>query len=326
MQNKYLQILTVYPYKLKMKSKERKDMEFDVEKERLRWALSDEEFEENVNEIFGELALTATPTEKPVYSLVGGQAGSGKSALVSKRYRELQGKAIIIDQDELRPKFPRDKYRQIRENYTERQEFLILNPYIAKIIRAIITRAKKDGYNIIVESALQDVDDFIRQMNGIREVGYRTELDILAVPELEANISMLTRYCYYIQKDGECRRNTRINPQATENIMKSIRKISEANVTDDIKVYVRGDSLGELPKQIYSFLEAGKTESPLEAFIRGKKESEERALRDFCNKYEEIERILKPREDTIQLEKLQQLKEQYLKLYKGAKESDDGNR
>lgn len=301
-------------------------MEFDIEKERLRWALSDEEFEENANEIFGELALTATPTEKPVYLLVGGQAGSGKSALVSKRYRELQGKAIIIDQDELRPKFPREKYKYIKENYTEREEFLILNPYIAKIIRAIIERAQKGRYNIIVETALQDVDDFIRQMNSIRKSGYGTELDVLAVPELEANISMLTRYCYYVQKYGECRRNTRINPQASKNVMNNIRKIDEADVTDDIKIYVRGNTEVELPCQEYSFLENGEKESACEAFMRLKKEEEKKTLRYFKDKYEEIEKILKLREDTLQLEKLQQLEEQYLKLSKDIEESKDENR
>ena len=33
--------------------------------------------------------------------------------LVAKEYQELTGNAIIIDQDELRTKFPKEKYKEI---------------------------------------------------------------------------------------------------------------------------------------------------------------------------------------------------------------------
>ena len=99
-------------------------MEFNAEEERKKWQLKDEEFEQNINDIFGELSLCAEKTANPSFVIVGGQAGSGKSLLVSKEYQDLVGNAIIIDQDELRTKFPKEK--QIQDNYTEREEFLIL--------------------------------------------------------------------------------------------------------------------------------------------------------------------------------------------------------
>ena len=63
-------------------------------------------------------------------------------------------------EDELRTKFPSEKYKQILKNYTEREEFLILNPYIADLIQAIIKKAQEKNYKIVLESALQDVAAF----------------------------------------------------------------------------------------------------------------------------------------------------------------------
>ena len=103
-------------------------MEFNEEEEREKWQLTDEEFEANANEIFSQLALCAKESPSPTFIMVGGQAGSGKSALVAREYENIEGNAIIIDQDELRTKFPQEKYRQIHDTYTEREEFLILKP------------------------------------------------------------------------------------------------------------------------------------------------------------------------------------------------------
>ena len=124
-------------------------MEFNVDEAIEKWGLTDEEFDENMNEVFGQLALFNEKTENPSFILVGGQAGSGKSALVAKEYQRLGENAIIIDQDELRTKYPKAKYQQIHDNCTEREEYLILKPYISKAILALKTKAEECGYNII---------------------------------------------------------------------------------------------------------------------------------------------------------------------------------
>ena len=153
----------------------------DLDKEKKDWILTDEEFESNMEEVFSELSLCATKTENLNFIIVGGQAGSGKTALVAKEYQNLGGNAIIIDQDELRPKFPKDKYKQIHDNCTEREEFLILKPYVSQAVLNLIDRAQNNGYNIILESALRGVNSFITITQNLKAYGYTTKLSILSV-------------------------------------------------------------------------------------------------------------------------------------------------
>lgn len=285
-------------------------MEFNLEKEREKWILSEEEFNKNVDEIFGELALFAQSTKQPKFSFVGGQAGAGKSLLVSKIYQELNGNGIIIDQDELRTKYPQEKYLQIHDNYTEREEFLILKPYISKLIQAIIAKAKQSRYNIILESALRSINAFVDNTVDLRNSGYKTELCVISVPEVEANLSMLTRYCYYLERDGECRRNTNIDTNAIPNIKNNLKKLNDLGIFDNIEVYIRGKEVNQLPLQIYSNGENNQ-ETPVQAFERGQLISLEHTKEAFTSKYECIKSILQRFSETVQLEKLELIKEQF---------------
>lgn len=282
-------------------------MKFNEDEARKKWELTNEEFEENMNEIFGELSLCAKKTEAPSFIFVGGQAGSGKSALVAKEYQNLRGNAIIIDQDELRTKFPKEKYKKIHDNCTEREEFLILKPYISKAILALKDRSKNYGYNIILESALRSVNSFIDVTQELKRKGYTTKLSVLAVPEVEANISMLTRYCYYLEKDGECRRNTRLDHSAVQNLRTNIKRLDDLEIFDDIVISVRGKKMDSLPVQKYSKKIDTKL-TPLQAYDDEVVKSFEDTRRNFDIRYEQIKEILIKHKEFKQLEKLEEIK------------------
>lgn len=285
-------------------------MEFNIDEKRKEYSLSEEELRKNADEVFAELALMSKPTETPSFVLIGGQAGAGKSGLVARRYRELEGNAIIIDQDELRTKYPSERYQKIHREHTEREEFLILNPYIANIIQEIIKRAKAGGYNIILESALQDPAAFIDNAIDLKNNGYSTEMSVLSVPEVEANISMLTRYCYYLQKDGECRRNTRINPQALSKMRTNISELEKLGIFDDIDIYTRGEGNNSLPTKMYSKREQPSI-SAVQAFDDCQKVSFERTKRQFSKIYEDTKAILEQYGEVEQLKKLESIREQF---------------
>ena len=286
------------------------DSKFDKDVERERWRLSDEELKQNIDEIFEELSIGCKREEKPSFILIGGQAGSGKSGLVSKKFIEKNTNAIIIDQDELRPKFPREKYKQIHDGYTERQEFLILNPYIADVIQGLIERASKKGYNIILESALQDPAAFIDNTRSLRSQGYYTELDVMSVSDVEANISMLERYCFYLLKDGECRRNTRLNPEALKKLKENLAVISDMDIFDDICVFNRGEKKDDLPVMTYSKAKSPDV-SPNVAFEKAQRESFKTTKKNFDRRYEAVKMILERFNETEQLEKLEKIKAQF---------------
>lgn len=287
-------------------------MGFNLDEERKKWELTDEEFEANMDEIFVELSLCAKKTEKPTFIFVGGQAGSGKSALVAREHQDLGINAIIIDQDELRTKYPEEKYKQIHDNCTEREEFLALKPYISKAILALKDRAKNCGYNIILESALRSVSSFIGVTQELREEGYTTKLSVLAVPEVEGNISMLTRYCYYLEKDGECRRNTRLDHSAVESLRTNIERLDDLGIFDDITVSIRGKEMDSLPIQTYS--KSINTEmTPLQAYDAGTIRSLNDTIRNFDIRYEKIRKVLSEHNELEQLEKLEEIRKAFEK-------------
>ncbi len=286
------------------------DSKFDKDIERERWKLSDEELRQNIDEIFEELSIGCKREEKPSFILVGGQAGSGKSGLVAKKLIEKKANAIIIDQDELRPKFPREKYKQIHDGYTERQEFLILNPYIADVIQGLIERARENGYNIILETALQDPAAFIENTKSLRAQGYYTELDVMSVSDVEANISMLERYCYYLLKDGECRRNTRLNPEALKKLKENLGVISDMDIFDDICIFNRGEKKDDLPVMTYSKAKTPNIK-PVDAFERTQRESFRTTKKSFDRRYDATKMILERFNETDQLEKLESIRAQF---------------
>ena len=287
-------------------------MSFDIEKARKKWELTEEEFEENMDEIFGELSLCAEKTSEPSFTIVGGQAGSGKSALVAKEYQELTRNAIIIDQDELRTKFPKEKYKEIHNSCNEREEFLILKPYISKAIVRIVEKAVNGGYNIVLESALRSVNSFIDTTKELRGKGYSTKLSVLAVPEIEANISMLTRYCYYLEKDGECRRNTRLDHSAVESLRTNLQRLDDLGIFDDITISIRGKDMDSLPVETYSKKKDDRL-TPLNAYDEGTIHSFIDTRRNFYIRYEQIRKTLIKYEEFEQLEKLEAIRNEFEK-------------
>ena len=281
--------------------------------------LTEEEFKENVQEIFNELAMCASKTENPTFILVGGQAGAGKSLLTARENIELNDHAIIIDQDELRTKYPLEKYNLIHNNCTEREEFLLLKPYISRLIVEIKDLAKKSGYNIILESALRSVKSFIPVIEDLRKNGYSTKLSILSVPEIEGNISMLSRYCYFLEKYGECRRNTRIDPESVNKIQQNIEMLNDLDIFEEITVSKRGIEVDSLPEQVYSNKENPDI-TPIEAYIAVRDESYNDTKNNFMKRYEIIKKILLKNNEHDLLAKLEKIRESFEEKNRAEKE------
>lgn len=293
-------------------------MDIDIIELRKKYALSDEEFDRTANEVFGQLSVSSANSsksehteDKPKFILIGGQAGSGKTSLVIKKNLELNNTSIIIDQDELRSSHP--QHSKIVAEHTDREEFLALNLYIADLIKSIVNKARKSHFNVILETALQDVEAFVGYLEEFKNDGYSTELAVMSVPEAEANLSMLYRYCYYLEKDGSCRRNTRINPNAPAKIRANLQKLDDLDLLDDIQVYIRNSNSNELPVQIFSQRDAT-SETPVQALDRGVKLSLSHSLTAFNERFNYIHTILTDHGDTQRLETLMKIKEQFSSL------------
>ena len=271
-----------------------------IQEGRKKYELLDDVFERQADRIFSFLAMNVQKPENPKLVMVGGQAGSGKTGLVAKKNSELDGGAIIIDQDEIRASFPEELYKQIIRDYDDREEYLILKPFVLKMRQALVDRAISKGYNVIMESALQVVDTFVPQIQPFKEAGYSTELAVISVPEIDCHLSTLNRYSYYLSKDGICRRNTKNDPEMFLKLRDNLEKYGELGIFDDIEVYIRGDKETEPYKKIYSQKENPK-ETPLQAFDRGQKmalrttrktfRERSRKIREILSKFGEFEKL-----------------------------------
>lgn len=285
----------------------------NIEDEIKKYELSDEEFKKNADQIFGKLAFNASKSDDPRFIIVGGQAGSGKTSLVAKKYNELEGNAIIVDQDEIRASYPQELYSEILENHDDKEEYLILKPYVLKMRQEIIDRARESKYNVIMESAMQAVDSFIRQTKPFKEDGYKTELAVIAVPEVDCFLSTLNRYCEYLKKDGFCRRNTKITPELLQNVRSNIIKLDQTGLYDNVEIHIRSKNPNMLPEKIYSKKE-NQYESPIEAFNRGLKISSANTRRTFPERSSNIRKTLEEYGESEQLEKLDDLDKQFESL------------
>lgn len=296
--------------------------EEEIKLEREKWKLTDEEFEANFDSVFKELVLTgnASVNQNPEFIMVGGQAGGGKSTLVAKELKGLDSGAIVIDQDLLRTKHPR--YQQIHDEYTEREEFLLLKRYLDRLVNGILDKASTERYNLILESALRSVSKFIKNTQDLREKRYRTKLSVLAVPPDEANLSMFTRFCKFLAKDGECRRNTRVDEDSVRKIPENIETMDGLGIFDNITISVRGDeSTGYMPTQIYS-----KKETPgipptyiyKSTVAQGKIPEDE-----FERRYTELRAVLEQYGQDVQLKRLDDFYHQFKERCKGEKSGEE---
>lgn len=287
--------------------------EDEIQIEREKWNLSEKEYNESFNNIFNELVLTgnATHSQNPTFIMVGGQAGSGKSMLVGKELRNLASGAIIIDQDLLRTKHP--KYQKIHDMYTEREEFLLLKRYLDQLINDIIAKSLNEGYNLILESALRSVSKFIKNTVDVKERGYSTKLSILAVSPDEANLSMFTRFCQFLERYGECRRNTRVDNDSVNKISLNIDKMHSLEIFDNITVSVRGNELNDyLPIETYSQRETPNI--PVAQIYINIVAGEDKKIdsKNFAKRYFELRAILEKYNQKIQLDRLDEFYAQFI--------------
>lgn len=278
-----------------------------------KYELPEEVFEKHADRIFNFLAMNVQKTENPILVMVGGQAGSGKTGLVAKKNSELEGGAIIIDQDEIRAAFPEDLYKQIVRDYDDREEYLILKPFVLKMRQALVDRARNTGYNVIMESALQVVETFVPQIQSFKDAGYGAELAVISVPEVDCHLSTLNRYSYYLSKDGVCRKNTKSEPEMFLKLRNSLEQYGNMGIFDDIEIYIRGDNEKEPYKQIYSQKENPK-ETPLQAFDRGQKIALKSTKKTFRERIGRIREILSRFGESEKLEQLSKIEKTFESL------------
>ena len=189
----------------------------------------------------------------------------------------------------------------------------ILKPYVLKMRQALVDRARDGGYNTIMEPAMQAVDSFMPQIKSFKDAGYETCLSVISVPNLDCFLSTLNRYSYYLDKDGFCRRNTKMDPEMSVKLRNNLVKLDESGLFDNTEIFIRGNSKLEPPKRIYSKLDKT-AETPLQALNRGESLSLGNARQTFMARASAIREVLSRHNDDEKIEQLDWLEGEYRKI------------
>jgi predicted ABC-type ATPase len=253
-----------------------------------------------------ELAAESKAVEQPIFVLVGGQPGAGKSKLTALIKNALDNNAIILDADLFRPKHP--KYSQMVET-APLKVFDLAREDVNEWLRQAGDFAIANKRNVIMDGTLRDKDHTVRLAETYRQAGYKIELNIVATHERNSHTSIFERY-----EEGLA--STRIgrfvepdfHKAAYEALPKTIQHLEENKFVDKINICSRDNEI------LYeNNLINGQWEKTPEAVIYLKNE------RNREPNLVEIQRLEKQRENTLfimsmrkaPVEEIEQLKKQF---------------
>lgn len=185
--------------------------------------------------------------EIPTVYIIGGQPAAGKSKVLDKAFREVDCNAVIINGDDYRKFHPEEK--EIYERFGH-EGSKYTHPDCAKWAVDAMKEARSNKYNVILENTLRS-SDITYTINNFKNNGYRVEIKILAVNELESLAGIYHRYedqlsIYNNQKDPTT--IPRFTPleyhdNAYTSMLSTVEKIEQDGIAD-LKIYNRkGDLL-----------------------------------------------------------------------------------
>jgi len=190
----------------------------------------------------------AKPVENPTAIIVGAPSGSGKGSVIGYSKRMFDNdNIVIITTDEYKHFHP--QVDKIATRYPE-QFIHIVEQESALWTNKILTEAINNKYNFIFECTLKN-DRILERIKELKENGFKIIVRGLAVPYLEALLTVHERYILQlkVKKWGRLVTIKNFN-EAYENMPITMEKIENSNLCDEIEVYTRGKI--QEPIKIYS--------------------------------------------------------------------------
>lgn len=136
--------------------------------------------------------LPAAP-HQPTAVILGGQPGSGKSALLDRATQDLQasGATVVINGDDFRAFHP--AYTHLQRTDPENAAFFT-DRDSGLWVEKTIAHAKSLGVNVVIESTMRNPATFEKTSESLRDAGYRIEARAMAVPAAESWQGVHLRY------------------------------------------------------------------------------------------------------------------------------------
>jgi len=236
-----------------------------------------EELKGNIIDI---LSQGKSPSNHPLAIVVGGQQGSGKTALINYTNNILSNNNLVtIDNDFFRSFHPNaseiiSKYPQF---YTQATDQLGM-----EITSDILSFFMANHYNLIIHQTLKNNRIADDAMTKLKDSGYTVGVRALAVHRFESEMSMIERcqgqlqsldFCRFIGKEG--------HDIAYSGLPGTIEYIQQTGKSDFIEIFKRSEDISR-PTLVYSHFNLDTKPQTIETLSSCQNVSHE----DFANGFE----------------------------------------
>ncbi len=220
------------------------------EEVRKLYHLTDEQIQAITKNVISVMAKDLVPSKNPLVIVVGGQSGSGKTALINYS-SQLSAKRefVQIDNDFFRGFHPAvDHIKRAHPDY-----YVTATDQLGLGITAdVIKYFTENRYNIILHQTLKSnrvVDDAITKFI---DAGYTVGVRAFAVPYFESKMSQIERCEGQIETLGFCRHVSAVSHDtALEGLPNTIEYIETTGKYDFVQIFKRGQKISS-PEMVYS--------------------------------------------------------------------------
>lgn len=215
-----------------------------------KYALSPEEIKQITKTVISALTYNKLPSKNPIAIVVGGQPGSGKTALINyTKQISSERSFIVIDNDFFRNFHPQAK--EIKQNhpnlFTQATDQLGMG-----ITSDVINYCVDNNFDIIFHQTLKNKRIGDDAISLFRESGYTVGVRVFAVPFFESSMSQIERYLGQAEKLGYCRYATQEGHlTAYTGLPNTVEYLEQNGLYDFMQVYTRSPDI-TCPTLIYS--------------------------------------------------------------------------
>lgn len=225
-------------------------------------SLEEDEFIVDKNYAFLEFLGQATPTKKPEVTFVVAQPGAGKTGLAAYSTQEIKQRnngttPINVNADKV-AEYHRNYSKLL--DYIPEERFRVTRKFVNPVIKEIQQTLKNLGVSMVIECTLNS-EKKIAFMKELKDAGYKVNINVLSVDELESRVSCLEREACLLSLGNKSRGIDReSHDNAYNNMVKTLRKLVDEECWDNISIYKRGQNC-DIPEKIYETTQKGDLEA-----------------------------------------------------------------
>lgn len=215
-------------------------------------ALTEEEMKEDKSYAFLEFLSQASPTKRPEVTFVVAQPGAGKTGLAALSTIEIKNR----NNGTLPVNVNADRVAEYHRNYTKlldykpEDRFRITRQFVNPTIKEIQKTLSQNRVSMIIECTLNSTKK-IEFMKKLKQMGYRVNINVMVVDELESRMSCLEREVSLLKLGHKARGIDRpSHDSAYVNMVQTLGTVVQENCWDIISLFRRGN-VQEKPVQIY---------------------------------------------------------------------------